>query len=140
MKTSCLTMPVNYSVMENEEMEYVDGGKTMGYNPLLATTAGAAGAALAFQIQNGYWNISTPEMAAEIYSHAAAYYAGSAFLAACSAVGYSASTIRNSSFWKSINNGIDLANGRDTATIGGVQRYIIFNAVYAYAALNPIIP
>jgi len=132
-------MPVNYSLMENEEMEYVDGGKTMNYNYALTTTAGAAAAALVFQIQNGFWNISTYDMAAEIYSHAVAYYAASAFLAVCSAVGYSATSIKNSSFWKSLSNGIDLENGRDTATIGGVKRYVIFNAIYGYALTNPVI-
>ena len=132
-----LVLPSSYAVMDEEEMTYVEGGNNIKYRWAYATTRGAMGKAIAYKISNGWWNISCFDLAAEIYFHAAAFYAGSALLGICNLLGYSGSKIKNSSFWKSLSNGIDVVNGVDRKRDFGIPRYVIFRAVYRYACANP---
>ena len=53
----------------------------------------------------------------------------------CSMLGYTG--ISNWSVWQSLANGIDIANGLDTATEMGIPRYMIFRATYAFAVATP---
>lgn len=95
-----------------------------------ATTIGAIAKSGSVLKQTGWTKISSFDLAAEIYCHALAYYSGLFFLNVCASVGYDTSAVKKSSFWKSLANGIDVANGRDTAKIAGVPRYVLFNNIF----------
>ena len=129
-----LVMPSNCVAMKEAEMAHVEGGKTFGYQWSYASVGGAAAGAIKIIAQQG-WNKSLVyALSAEIYSHAMAYYSTpNTFFRLVSMAGYNKTAIQNSSWYRSINNGIDLVNGRDTATICGVPRWCLFDAIYGCA-------
>ena len=129
-----LVMPKGHSVMNRDEMTYVEGGADpLPYRWSYASTGGAMVKSISYINHMGWNMLYAYDLAAEIYCHAMAYYCGSAFLSMCSALGYSATKIKDSSFWKSVSNGIDLENGLDKKILCGVERYRIFRAVYSVA-------
>ena len=128
-----IIMPSNCVKMNEEEMAYIDGG--LDYKKSYMFVSGAMAKAISYRKEMGWKNISTYDMAAEIFSHAYAYYNGKDFLAICKGLGFSTSAIESSDFWTSISNGIDLENGLDTNTIGGVERYVLYRAFYAAAVV-----
>lgn len=136
MKNYELELPQNCSSINEEEMMYVDGGYydsgySIGYMPKYATTSGAFGTA--GEIKNAFnWNnISQADLAAEIWFHAFAYYRGSELNAICASLGYNG--IKNTGFWKSLKNGIQIKNGLDDAVEFGIKRYQIFRVTYTAA-------
>ncbi len=127
-----MVLPRNCVTMDEEEMCYVEGGETILYNPLYATKGGALLKAGSYISQMKWKNIKCVELAMEIYFHAMAFYNGAAFLNACSLLGYSVSGIKNSGFWKSLADGINVENGVDTRILyGKVKRYNAYAAFYA---------
>lgn len=132
--SGALVLPTNYSIMSDEEMTYLEGG--IGYRRSYAKVSGAMAKAVVLKALGGYDQLSHYDLAAEIYSHAYAYYNLEGFLSICEGAGFSTTAIRNSSFCSSLYDGITLENGLDTNTIGGVKRYIIYRAVYAAALLS----
>lgn len=137
-------LPEGCETMELSDMRGIEGGSgefNIDYNILFTTKVGAAGCATAHKIKYGWNNTSTGSLAAEIWFHAAAYYAAGTLKKILKKIGYG-DVIGNKSFWKSLKNGIDVKNGRDTAKVCGVSRYVIFEAAYATAwavdIMNPV--
>lgn len=128
-----LQLPKQFVVLNEEEQVITYGGETISYNPALATKAGALAFAGVYKSQKGWSNISLYDLAAEIFFHAALYYRGVGAVAkllslAGGTVGSKANQIANS-----LNNGIDVENHKDTATVAGVQRWVVYDAFYAVA-------
>ena len=132
-----LKLPNNYATIDINEMMYIHGGEKISYKLSYATTGGAAMKAASYLLEKGWNNISHYDLTAEIWFHAYAFYNGALMNAICNKLGYSG--ITNTSFWKSLANGIDVVNGKDTELIFGVNRYVIFRAAYAYALVDPAI-
>lgn len=130
-----LILPSNSAIMQDEEMRYLEGGKTISYNFAYTTTWGALGKAISYKNQQGWKKISAYDLAAEIWFHAYAYYSAAPMQALCSMLGFKG--IGNTKLWKSLKNGIDVVNGLDTVKECGVPRYQIFRATYAFAQANP---
>ena len=129
-----LVMPSSYAMMNEEEMMYLEGGKnsdTLGYNVSYLSKAGARIGAINVIFSNGWSPLLVEELAAEILFHALGFYSIGTLLNICSSLGYSTSAIRNSSWWSSLADGIDVSNHKDTKTFGGVPRYVVYRAVYA---------
>ncbi len=124
-----LVMPSNYAVMDEEEMTYVEGGANISYNIFMRSRAYCTAFASGYRSGKGYTNISTYDLAAEIFAHAYAYYEWGGFVSLASSLGFS----EVKSFKKSIMNGIDVKDGLDTAKICGIKRYTIFRAIFAAA-------
>lgn len=121
-----LVMPSSYSVMDNDEMVYVNGGLNLSYSWSYQTKIGAASKATSVKRQYGWNNISTYDLAAEIFVHAVAYYRFGVLLAVARSLGY-ATSIANS-----ILGGIDVENKLDSKyLVGGIKRYQFYRAVYA---------
>lgn len=138
MKHYELELPCSYSSIGEDEMTYLDGGSyNISYSLAYATTIGAQAKSIAVRRDKNWNNISHYDLSAEIWFHAYAYYYGSAMNAICGLLGYNG--IKNTSFWTSLKNGIDVENGVDTKTEFGVKRYVIFRAAYAYALANPAV-
>lgn len=123
-----LKMPERYSVICN--MEEIEGGKNYSYKYSYSTRIGAIIAANSIKKRNHWNNISTYDLAAEIWCHAYAYYQLGGFLAFASAVGMKSAA---NGFAASIMNGIDVENGVDRKKIKGIPRYKLFRAVYGAA-------
>lgn len=130
--TNELSLPANCAVIDNQEMRYICGG--LAYKLRYMYTGGAMAKALEYK---NWKNISTFDLAAEIWFHAYAYYNAAPMIAVCNLLGFKG--IANTNLWKSLKNGIDIANGLDTKKELGVPRYQIFRAAYAYAVANPAI-
>ena len=130
-----LVMPCSYTVMSENEMQYLNGGENynLGYHKLYITKPGSTAAAASVIGKMGWSIFLGYDLAAEIYCHAFAYYSVNLFLDMCSSLGFSTSSVKKSSFWKSLNNGIDLENHVDMNTICGVPRYIFYRKLYALA-------
>lgn len=120
-----LVMPSNYAVVNDNEMEYLDGGLNISYRWSYQTKIGALAKAIAVKEQYGWNRISAYDLAAEIFVHAVVYYQFGLVLAVARKFGFAIS-IANS-----ILGGIDVQNGLDTARIAGVQRYYFYRVMYA---------
>lgn len=120
-----LVMPSSYAVMDTEEMTYVEGG--LGYSWTMRSKAGCLGIATGLKVSGNYSQISTYDIAAEIYTHAMAYYNFSLFLKVASAAGVGVAV----NVWGSVSNGIDIENGLDTRRVSGLAYYQVYRAVYA---------
>lgn len=119
-------MPTNYTIVTSNEMEYLNGGLNISYSWSYQTKVGAAIKAASIKAAYGWNNISTYDLAAEIYTHAFAYYRYGAYLALARSLGI-ATSVANS-----ILGGIDVQNGLDTAKlVGGVKRYHFYRTFYA---------
>lgn len=123
--SNTLTLPSNYTVVNEGEMVYLTGGLNISYRWAYQTKIGAAAKAAAIKLQYGWNNISTYDLAAEIFVHAFAYYRFGLCLDLARELGF-AESIANS-----ILGGIDVENRLDTARIAGVQRYHFYRALYA---------
>ena len=132
---SQMVLPSGCVVMNDEEMEYLEGGKTISYSLVYCNPTGAAVKAASLKLGGGFGNISTYDLSAEIWFHAYAYYHAGAMLALMGKAGIS----KAANFWSSLKNGIDVDNGLDTKKEFGIPRYQIFRATYAYAIANPAI-
>lgn len=120
-----LVMPSSYAMMDEEEMMYLDGGLNLDYKWYYQDKIGAAIGAAAIKEKYNWNNISTFDLAAEIFTHAIAYYDFGLLLAVAKGLGF-ATSIANS-----ILGGIDVENKLDTKTICGVKRYYFYRAIYA---------
>ncbi|MEE1281542.1 MAG: hypothetical protein UHK60_04705 [Acutalibacteraceae bacterium] len=121
-----LVMPSNYVVVDANEMEYLDGGLTLSYKWSYSTKIGATNKAIALKNSKKWNNISTYDLAAEIYTHAFAYYNFGLFLVAARSLGFGTSVAN------SILGGIDVENKLDTKNLaGGVKRYQFYRAFFA---------
>ena len=128
-----IDMPISYSLMDAEEMVYIDGGVTIDYNPSLGTKVGAMAYAAAYKIANGWNNISIYDLGAEIFFHAYLYYRGASVVGSLlSNVGGKIGEF-GSSIAESIGNGIDVVDGRDTKKEFGIERWAIYDAFYLIA-------
>ena len=119
-----LVMPSSYAMMDEEEMTYLEGGLSLGYKWYYRQKVGAALSAAYIKEQYNWDNISVFDLAAEIFTHAVAYYDFGLLLAVARELGY-ATSLANS-----ILGGIDVENSLDTKTIKGVKRYYFYRAVY----------
>ena len=124
-----LIMPGSYAVMNEEEMTYVEGGKTYGYSVTYLTRTGAMCKAKKILNENRWSNITCYDLAAEIYSHALAFYSAGSFLLALSGMGIK----QANSILGSLINGIDVENGLDTKKFKGIPRYQIYRKVFVTA-------
>ena len=125
-----LVMPGSYAVMSEDEMLYVEGGETIAYNVGFLSKTFCFGYATTYKILKKWNNISCSSLAAEIFFHAALYYRGATVIGSWLAkaggkIGNATKTISTS-----IGNGIDVENGRDTRTICGIQRWMIYETFY----------
>ena len=68
-----LVMPREFAVMDEEEMTYTEGGKTIAYRIHYAATSGAMTAAALFHLKGQFKGLSLYDLAAEIWFHAYAY-------------------------------------------------------------------
>jgi len=50
---AAIDMPLSYSLMDEEEMTYVEGGETIDYNFTLATKVGASVYAASYRANKG---------------------------------------------------------------------------------------
>lgn len=119
-----LKMPSNYIVVSEEEMTYLDGGLNLSYRWSYQTKLGASIKAASLKAAYNWRNISAYDLAAEIFTHAFAYYKFGVFLKIASNLGYAKGIAA------SILGGIDVENKLDTATIGGIRRYHLYRLVY----------
>lgn len=124
-----LVMPSNYAVMDEKEMTYVEGGKKYGYSATYLTRTGAMWKAAKVLNENRWSNITCYDLAAEIYSHAFAFYNAGGFLLALSRMGIG----QGNSMLNSLINGIDVENGLDTGKFKGIPRYQIFRKLFVTA-------
>ncbi|MCR5518512.1 MAG: hypothetical protein K6F17_08085 [Lachnospiraceae bacterium] len=132
-----LVMPREFAVMDEEEMTYTEGGKTIAYRIHYAATSGAMTAAALFHLKGQFKGLSLYDLAAEIWFHAYAYYSALPMASLCSVLGYDG--IENTKLWRSLKNGIDIGSTKDCEKEFGVCRYVIFRAAYTYAVANPYI-
>ena len=123
-----LVMPSSYAVMDEEEMTYVEGGVNLPYSFAMRSKTNCMAIAATTRVLNGYWKISTANMAAEIYAHAFVYYNFGLALSIATAAGIGG-FVR--SMHNSIMNGIDLENGLDTQITLGIPRHVAYNTLYA---------
>lgn len=119
-----LKMPSNYVVMSEDDMTYLEGGLNLSYKWSYQTKLGACIKAASLKATYNWRNISTYDLAAEIFAHAFAYYRFGAFLKIASNLGFAKGVAA------SILGGIDVENKLDTATIGGIKRYYLYRAIY----------
>ena len=124
-----LVMPSSYAVMNEEEMSYVEGGEKYGYSVTYLTRTGAMCKALKIINEKKWSNIKCYDLAAEIYTHAFAYYNGKHFLTVLTSLGVKSAA----EFLGSLVNGIDVQNGLDTKKFKGIPRYKIYSWVFATA-------
>lgn len=124
-----LTMPSSYAVMDEEEMTYVEGGKKYGYSVSYLTRTGAMWKAANILRDNRWSKITCYDLAAEIYSHAFAFYNAGGFLLALSRMGI----MQGNGLLNSLVNGIDVKNGLDTNKFKGTPRYKIFRSLFVTA-------
>ncbi len=124
-----LVMPSSCTIMDEEEMIYVEGGKKYGYSISYLTRTGAMWKAAKILKENGWTKISCYDLAAEIYSHAFAFYNAGGFLLTLSKMGIG----KANDMLKSLTNGIDVENGLDTKKFQGIPRYKIFKNLFVTA-------
>jgi hypothetical protein len=62
-----LAMPSSYAVMNDDEMIYVEGGKTISYRLAYASTGGAMIKSVSYILSNKWYKISAYDLAAEIF-------------------------------------------------------------------------
>lgn len=123
-----LAMPSSYAVMKEEEMTYVEGGYKVNYNSAFRTKLCCWDFANKLVASKKVKNISVYDVAAEIYTHAFAYYNFSLLLCVASSAGCGAAARA----FKSVMNGIDIDNGVDKQQlIGGMKRYQFYRTAYA---------
>lgn len=126
-KEKQMILPKNSEVIAEVEMINIDGGATIAYDPSYCTIAGATAKAKALISENGWSNISVEDLSAEIWCHSFAYYAGGPMVEIMKKAGLD---LTGTSVWKSVSNGIDVIDGLDTATVGGVPRHSIYKACF----------
>ena len=115
-----LVMPSSYAVMNEEEMMYLEGGYAIQQSIMFLNKTFVKMYALSLKTINGWNNISIYDLAAEIYSHALAYYSGGWLLKIAAGLGAS----KAANYLKSLKV-IDVENGRDS------RYWKQFNIIYA---------
>ena len=119
-----LVMPTSCVILNEEEMTYTQGGGEISYNNLMRSKVSCAALATKIVYDEKLKNISTYDLAAEIYAHTFLYYDASAALGILILAGYKDKAM-------SVLNGISYEDGLDTRTIGGVPYYKIYRTLYA---------
>lgn len=122
-----MILPSNCKVMGINEMLIADGGTTIAYEPSFCTIDGATAKAQSLIQENGWTNISVKDLSAEIWCHSFAYYKGGPMVDIMKKLGLD---VTGTSVWQSVSNGIDVIDGLDTATVGGVPRHAIYKACF----------
>lgn len=117
-----LVMPSSYAVMNEDEMMYVEGGKAIRQSYAFLNKVYTLGYAAGLKKALRWTKISTYDLAAEIYSHAFAYYNFGGLLALGKMFGIS----QAASYLKSLKV-IDVENGRDA------RYWLAFNIIFAYS-------
>lgn len=126
-----LAMPVSYSVMNSEDMTYVEGGSvTIGYSPVFLSKIGVMAYAASYKSSHGWKNISTYDLGAEIFFHAVLHYKGAQTVASILSLAGGKIGSKAASIVNSLKDGIDVDNGRDTKKEFGIERWKIYDAFY----------
>ncbi len=125
-----LKLPQECFIMSEEEAAYIEGGLTIGYSSDMCTKKGAIKAATKVRNTYGWRNISVDDLAAEIFSHAFAYYKAGDFISIAAGLGITPVQ----SIQQSLSNGIDIENGLDMAVFAGRPRYEWYRKIYQFAS------
>lgn len=115
-----LVMPSSYAVMDEEEMTYVEGGYTIAQSRAYLDKGFCSKTAIKLKAKLGWNNISSYDLAAEIYSHAKAFYEAGPLLAMAAGLGIESAV----SYLQSLSE-IDVENARDS------RYWMAFNVIYA---------
>lgn len=101
-----LVMPSNCVIMDNEEMQYLDGGVNIGMTKNYLNKDTCLYVAAQWVHGSNWKNVTVAQIAHEIYGHAVGYYNWSGVLKAIP-------DLKGGSFYDHVADGVDINNSVD---------------------------